>query len=112
MMFFEPTLPSLPVNVTGVAMSAKARPLRRLRRDSCYGTARLALRVAFALEVLLATIGTTYFATQRGGWLGVFAALGCASVLAASLAAAEVAMAVLDCADLQLLRRREHDGEA
>lgn len=112
MNLFEPTLPSFPVNVTGeAASSAKARSLHRLRHDSCYGAARLALRATFLLEVLVALFAVVYVELHRGAGAALLTTFGCAVALTASFAALEVGTALLDCADLQLSRRRVSDAE-
>ena len=116
MTFLEPTLPSFPVNVTGIAASEAASPtvqsLRHLRLNSCYRAARMGFKTALALETISAAAAVAYCAVNKGGWVAVVVSVAATGALVMSYALMEVAGAVLDLADAQALRLRSPEVDA
>lgn len=99
--FIDPVLPSMPVNVTGARELGDAACAATRERPSIYRRARTLVKFAFGLQIFTVLAALVYCLALRRGpspWLCV---LVTASVVTASLAAAEIASAILDVADAQ-----------
>lgn len=112
MTFIEPTLPSIPVNVSGAApASAECVSLQQLRNRSCYRRARTVVKAAFAFECVSLAAGWSAIAGVRHGPVLLLWTLAMLATIAVSFAALEVAGAIFDLADAQIaLRSRKEDG--
>lgn len=107
MTFIEPIMPSMPVNVTGTTQpSAQEAVLRQVRAGTCYRGARLALKAAFVLETCFAVVAVAFCTATRHGWVPLLGTVGGVALLAASYAALECGVSLLDVADAQMLRPR------